>query len=136
MFLVLWISVFFLNMNITEEQFNKLVTKKEFNGLETKVDKLETKVDKLETKVDKLSIEVLGTKEDVKGLKKELGEFKVEVNEKLDILISMVEANTTKDKTHEQEHTANIAAHDRFESNFALVKEKKFDEVTAMAMKS
>ena len=129
MFLVLWISVFFLNMNITEEQFNKLVTKKEFNGLETKVDKLETKV-------DKLSIEVLGTKEDVKGLKKELGEFKVEVNEKLDILISMVEANTTKDKTHEQEHTANIAAHDRFESNFALVKEKKFDEVTAMAMKS
>lgn len=111
-------------MDITEEQFNKLVTKDEFG-------KLETRVGKLEIKVDKMLIDVLATKEDVGKLDKKIDTLEG----KVDRMLGMMEASAKKDENHEQEHTANIAAHDRFEANFALVKEKKFEEVTAMAMK-
>jgi len=86
---------------------------------------------KLETKVDKMLIEVLATKEDVSKLDKKFDKLE----QKVDRMLGMMEVSAKKDKNHEQEYTANIAAHDRFEANFALVKEKKFDEVTAIAMK-
>lgn len=67
-------------MTLTPEQFDKLVTKKEFNEF----------------------------KDEIKG-------DVVELKEKMDKMIGMLEKSATKDKNHETEHVFNIAAHDRFE---------------------
>lgn len=67
-------------MELSPEQFNKLVTKDEFY------------------------------------------EFKEDMDEKINIMISMLERNSTKDKDHDIEHVSNIAAHDRFQKEIEQIK--------------
>lgn len=67
-------------MELSPEQFNKLVTKDEFY------------------------------------------EFKEDMDEKMNIMISMLEKNSTKEKDHDMEHVSNIAAHDRFQKEIEQIK--------------
>jgi len=45
-----------------------------------------------------------------------------ELNEKMDIVIGMLEKSAKKDADHETEHISNIAAHDRFQRDIDQLK--------------
>lgn len=54
--------------------------------------------------------------------KDEFYEFKEDMDEKMNIMISMLKKNSTKDKDHDIEHVSNIAAHDRFHKEIEQIK--------------
>ncbi|PIR93416.1 hypothetical protein COT99_00850 [Candidatus Falkowbacteria bacterium CG10_big_fil_rev_8_21_14_0_10_43_10] len=66
--------------------------------------------DNLEKKVDKILVEVLGIKEGVNDYV-----TKEEFNKKIDQVLTNTDGLAKKVEKVEQEQTANIAAHDRFE---------------------
>jgi len=88
-------------MTLTPEQFNKLITRDEFNE-----------------KTDKLLTEIITTSDNVRELKNRVDGM----DEKIDVIIGMLEKNAKKDSDHEIEHVSNIAAHDRFQNDIDQIK--------------
>ncbi|PIR92691.1 hypothetical protein COU01_00240 [Candidatus Falkowbacteria bacterium CG10_big_fil_rev_8_21_14_0_10_44_15] len=62
---------------------------------------------------------ILATKDDLKDLKREITE---ELGDKIDKVLTAVDSLAKKHETFEQELTANIGAHDRFQADITKLK--------------
>lgn len=96
------------------------------NKLEGRFDGLEGRFDGLETKVDKLSLDVFELKETVNARTEDIKDIKSDIV----VIKKILEKDAKKQKIHEEEHVANIGAHDRFENRIIRVeKELKLDPI-------
>jgi len=87
------------------------------NGINERMVLTNERIDRMDRRIDKVSLDTLDIKERLKTFI-----TKDEFNEKLDIVIGMLEKSAKKEKDHDIEHVANIAAHDRFESEITKIK--------------
>lgn len=117
-------------MEITTEQFNSLLTKKDAEKFITKEDakkfatkddlkKFATKdeFDGLEKKFDKLLTQVIANTGDIKELKERFDGVDI----KLDAIMTTLDGVARIVGVNETERASNIAAHDRFETRITRV---------------
>ena len=122
-----------MSLSLSQEQFNKLSTKKDLEKLATKKDlkesRQETKKDleelRQETKSDLdeyavRAFNIFSTKEDLKELRQDITQ---EISEKIDKVLTAIDGVAKEQQDSRMERTANIGAHDRIEAD--IVKTNK-----------
>lgn len=109
-------------MKLTPEQFNKLVTKDEFSEFKNEFFAMKDDFYILKDEFSEFKDQLFLLKDDFYIFKDEFSEFKQDMDEKINILISMLEKNSTKEKDHDMEHVSNIVAHDRFQKEIEQIK--------------
>ncbi|MFA5318658.1 MAG: hypothetical protein WC323_04300 [Patescibacteria group bacterium] len=115
-----------LNKKLDKILIEVLSNKENIKKLEKKTDKMSVEVlstkeniKKLEKKTDKMSVEVLSTKEDLKQYA-----TKNDLDQAVDKIITAVDGLAKKTEKVQDEQTANIAAHDRFEGRITKLEQQ------------
>ncbi len=120
-------------MEITQEKFNNLATKNDLkairNEMATKDDlknfATKDELNKLSNKVDKVVVGLVNTQEELKEVKERMV-TKDDFQKKTSEILNAIDSFAKKVDNVEIEQTANLAAHDRFETRITRV-EKHLD---------
>ena len=110
-------------MEITSKQFNNLATRDDLNivkdDLNIVKDDLKALEKKMDKKFNKVFIDSQLTKDNIKRL-----EEKMATKKDTDKILKAVDGFAKKVETVEQEQTANLGAHDRFEKRITKLEAK------------